>query len=219
MIEFDWHKRLIMDLNGLNESNAENDFQLRTLGALSRLINNKRVGESVLAQEAVVLRIIKTLTNILRKKRDSELVGSLVQIVAALSITKNTKLLQILREEQLFSTLALVLPLPRKNDDGIVDEVSVTKSADKLPLPHVIGNVSLGMTACLDDMMNDELNDRSEIVERIICCFVSYPDIRVRKNLAILLAKLSRYPKLKERISQLRGMEMLKTLQGFNDPL
>lgn len=215
MIECEWHKRIIMDVCNMTQSNVEGNphLYLRTMGLLSKMINIQKVTDYLLTKEEVILRIIKSLIG----ESDIDQLGSLLQIVAALSVTKHRKVMDMLRELQLFSALARALPVPTKNHEGKVDELSITKIPDNLPTSHVIGNISLCMISCLDDAnVHQEINEYCDIVDKVICSFVSYPDVKVRKNLAIVLAKLSRYPKLRDRISQLRGMEMLRTVHGVN---
>lgn len=51
-------------------------------------------------------------------------------------------------------------------------------------------------------------------VEKLICAMASCPDMRVRKNIAILLAKGCRVPGVRERMTALRGMQMMVELQN-----
>jgi hypothetical protein len=51
-------------------------------------------------------------------------------------------------------------------------------------------------------------------VEKLICAMASCPDMRVRKNIAILLAKGCRVPGVREKMTTLRGMQMMVELQN-----
>ena len=46
-------------------------------------------------------------------------------------------------------------------------------------------------------------------IERLLCLYANSEDGPVRKNVAICVAKLAKQPELKQRITELRGMEML----------
>lgn len=49
--------------------------------------------------------------------------------------------------------------------------------------------------------------------EKMICAMASCPDMRVRKNIAILLAKGCRVSGVREKMTELRGMQMMIELQ------
>ncbi len=51
-------------------------------------------------------------------------------------------------------------------------------------------------------------------IERLICAMATCTDMRVRKNIAILLAKGSKLPDVKDRITHFRGMQMLVELSS-----
>ena len=48
----------------------------------------------------------------------------------------------------------------------------------------------------------------------MVCAMATCSDIRVRKNIAILLAKGCRIQGVRERLQELRGMQMLVELQS-----
>ena len=50
-------------------------------------------------------------------------------------------------------------------------------------------------------------------VEKLICAMASCSDMRVRKNIAILLAKGCKIPTVREKITHFRGMQMMIELQ------
>lgn len=50
-------------------------------------------------------------------------------------------------------------------------------------------------------------------IEKLICSMASCTDMRVRKNIAILLAKGCRDAEVRERVTALRGMQMIVELQ------
>jgi len=51
-------------------------------------------------------------------------------------------------------------------------------------------------------------------VEKLICSMATCSDIRIRKNISILLAKGCRVPGVRDKIHHLRGMQMMIELQN-----
>ena len=66
-----------------------------------------------------------------------------------------------------------------------------------------------------DDRNSTELFQNSSLkgVQKLICAMAYCTDIRVRKNIAILLAKGARIPEIRAKIEKFRGMQMLVELQ------
>jgi hypothetical protein len=50
------------------------------------------------------------------------------------------------------------------------------------------------------------------VVEKFICAMATLTDMKVRKNLSILLAKGCRNGDVKSRVVELRGLEMIREL-------
>lgn len=111
-------------------------------------------------------------------------------------------------------SLLSLFPSPRK-ELGKVSPQSVV-----LPPPHPASPVVLGNAArCFIALSNNSdhanilFSDRLEGVEKLINAMATCSDIRVRKNIAIVLAKGCRIAGVRERIEYFRGMEIIVALQ------
>lgn len=107
------------------------------------------------------------------------------------------------------------LPVPRK------ELLQITRTSVILPPEESINPILLGNIArCLMPYADHKVyaailyTDTQYIgVEKLICMMASCTDMRVRKNIAILMAKGCRIPAAKARIEELRGLQMLVELQ------
>jgi phosphotransferase system IIB component len=107
------------------------------------------------------------------------------------------------------------LPTPRQ------ELLKITRTSVILPPEETINPILLGNIArCLMPYADHKIyaatlyTDPKNIgVEKLICMMASCTDMRVRKNIAILMAKGCRIPSAKARIEELRGLQMLVELQ------
>ena len=83
--------------------------------------------------------------------------------------------------------------------------------------PLLLGNAARCLLCFADDPDYADLlycKNNFHGIERLICTMATCSDIRVRKNIAIILAKGCKFPGTKERLVYFRGMEMIIELQN-----
>lgn len=126
---------------------------------------------------------------------------------------------KIALEENLISSLLAVFPRP-KDDCGVITPQTVTLMPKEPASPLLIGNSArclmtfADISACSEQLYGSNKKYQALIgVEKLICAMATCVDMRVRKNIAILLAKGCRVPGIRERITELRGMQMMVELQ------
>ena len=118
-------------------------------------------------------------------------------------------------QEGILPALLAVLPTPRL-DCGEVTATSVTLVPHDLAPALMLGNAARCLMPYADHATyGAELYTHKawQGVEKLICAMASCPDMRVRKNIAILLAKGCRVPGVREKMTALRGMQMMIELQ------
>lgn len=159
-----------------------------------------------------------------------EELSHLIRTLASLTKQSNENL-QICYDENLVCYLLLIFPSPRE-EIGEITPKSVT-----LVPKNIVGSILLGNTArCLmplaDDvnrnsnilydikrslkiLNNDDVIDKIPIhsIERLICAMATCSDIRVRRNISILLAKGCKVPGIRDYIEKFRGMQIMIELQ------
>ncbi len=90
-----------------------------------------------------------------------------------------------------------------------------------LPVQNKASSILLGnaLKILLLYTTNNNLNDiifntkEFSIVEKLICTISNYNDIRVRKNVAILIARGCKIPEVRVKVEKFRGLEILRQLQ------
>lgn len=165
-----------------------------------------------------------------------EELGHLIRIFATISplISKSSsemkKIQKILIENEVFTSIILYLfPTPRSEIGEFTSNSVIQTPKEFLPVNEkdntstiimttssiLIGNAAriLLNVADLSDFSNIIFNKKYHSVERYICSMATCTDIRVRKNLAIVLAKGCRNPEIKDLVSKLRGIQMMIELQ------
>lgn len=126
---------------------------------------------------------------------------------------------KIALEENLISSLLAVFPRP-KDDCGVFTPQTVTLMPAEPVSPLLIGNAArclmtfADISSCSEQLYGSNKKYQALIgVEKLICAMATCVDMRVRKNIAILLAKGCRVPGVREKITELRGMQMMIELQ------
>jgi hypothetical protein len=167
----------------------------------------------------------------------SDLLAHFIRIIAHLfagnakTILSNEMLKKVLYEEELLSSILFLLPMPRMDCYEITDQ-TVTLMPRFPGNALVIGNIihillqffnnEPQLTRLLfeeilslsKDNNNKKKNSRYYTIEKSICAMATCQDIRVRKNIAILLAKACQIDaKIRERVSYYRGLQMIVELQ------
>jgi hypothetical protein len=107
-----------------------------------------------------------------------------------------------------------LLPLPRLELNAVTPTSVILPPLEPMSAT-LLGNVALSLLPYADD--RDHLAsiylEKTLGVERLVCAMATCQDIRVRKNIAILLAKGCRDPAIKKQIEHFRGLQMIVELQ------
>jgi hypothetical protein len=138
----------------------------------------------------------------------------LIRVIASVSKLPS-ECLVVAEKRDMVKTLLRIFPEPRKELNEI------TPSSVILPPPEpastlVLGNVARCLMPLADDPNNADILYRKASlhgVEKLICAMATCADMRVRKNIAILLAKGARNPETRSKIERFRGMQMLIDMQ------
>lgn len=151
-------------------------------------------------------------------------------------IFSNESLKKIIVEEEFFGSLLCLLPFPRMDPvEGITDK-TVTLVPRYPQASLIIGNVILiflqfmnfephMVRLLFEEILSTPTTSSSApssssekrffLIEKAICGMATCQDIRVRKNISILLAKACQIdPKIRERVSFYRGLQMMVELQN-----
>jgi hypothetical protein len=163
-----------------------------------------------------------------------EELSHLIRTLATLTKQSNENL-QICYDENLVCYLLLIFPSPRE-EIGEITPKSVT-----LVPKNIVGSILLGNTArCLMPLADDRnrnsnllydiksslkislnIDNNDDVIEiipmhtieRLICAMATCSDIRVRRNISILLAKGCKLPGIRDYIEKFRGMQIMIELQ------
>lgn len=115
---------------------------------------------------------------------------------------------------QLPQTLMCLLPTPRLELNQVTPTSVILPPLEAMHAT-LLGNIALSLLPYADD--KDRLPSiylgKTLGVERLVCAMATCQDIRVRKNIAILLAKGCRDPAIKTKIEHFRGLQMIVELQ------
>jgi hypothetical protein len=164
--------------------------------------------------------ITETITSIDKWRIDE--VSSYLRVLASLTNPTN-ECKKIAMQENILESLLAFFPTPRE-DGGEITALSVTlmpfelqqqqqQAADVL----LLGNAARCLIPYADDVENFAktlfLEKKFYCVEKLICAMANCVDMRVRKNIAILLAKGCRVQGVREKITKFRGMQMMIELQ------
>jgi tetratricopeptide (TPR) repeat protein len=231
-------KQSFYDCNGLDEllstlKMTDNErlkcdklILARSAGLLSRLVSIPAVLEKLQQPDnyRLMVRGLKRLymgkeltqsNDILLSKEEKDEQGHLIRTIASLE-NISPLLISIGMEEYYLESILYAFPHPR------LELTKITPKSVILTPANPASTLLLGNAArCLmpyADVSNvaDILYNSKELVsiEKLICGMSTCSDIRVRKNISILLAKGCRIPAAKEKITLLRGMQMMVELQS-----
>jgi tetratricopeptide (TPR) repeat protein len=184
-----------------------------------------------------------TQATISRPKWVEDCLNHYIRVIAVLfssygakSIFTNENLKKILYETSFLSHLLYILPMPRTELGTEVTETSVTQ-IPKFPISSLlIGNLILILLQFLNHdpyftkllfqlpltssassssaAVSSSASFNNYLIEKSICAMATCQDIRVRKNISILLAKGCQLDaKIREKVTKLRGMQMMMELQ------
>jgi hypothetical protein len=138
----------------------------------------------------------------------------LIRVIASIS-KLSSECLVVAEKKSMVKTLLRIFPEPRKELNEITPS-SVILPPPEPASPIVLGNVARCLMPLADDPKNaDAIYRRANLhgVEKLICAMATCTDMRVRKNIAILLAKGARNPETRSKIERFRGMQMLIDMQ------
>jgi hypothetical protein len=218
---------LEVDMNELkyiiNKNNQNNKINNKNDGSNNHINNDNNDKLKLKEKENEII--------IIHVKYLYEELSHLIRTLASLTKQSNENL-QICYDENLVCYLLLIFPSPRE-EIGEITPKSVT-----LVPKNIVGSILLGNTArCLmplaDDvnrnsnilydiksslkisLNNDDVIDIIPIhsIERLICAMATCSDIRVRRNISILLAKGCKVPGIRDYIEKFRGMQIMIELQ------
>ena len=143
--------------------------------------------------------------------RRDELLGHLIRTLASLNQPPKA-LLPVAKEVGVVEAILNLFPEPRR-ELGKVTPESVTL-LPKDPVPALlIGNAARCLMPLADDTQGSAValyTDRRLLgVEKLVCAMATCQDIRVRRNISIILAKGCRLPGVRELVTEFRGMQMM----------
>jgi hypothetical protein len=136
---------------------------------------------------------------------------NLIRTLSSNNTAPSSQCKKIASEEKLILAVLHVFPTPSFHGAEITPESVI------IPPKQPANALLLGNAArCLMAFADDEeyaaiLYGKSAAVgmERLINAMATCSDLRVRKNIAILLAKGAKYPGIRERLTYFRGMQMI----------
>jgi len=209
----------IIDILSSNESNQY--LRNRSAGLMSRLCSLSECQAKVKTGRTykLICTRLKELcaTATTRKLENLEVdeQSYYIRILASLG-TLNDDCATIALEQDMTITFLNFFPQPKCDYDGKISSNSVILPPDHIQSAVILGNVARCLLAIADDerFAIKIYNPILIGVEKLICAMATCSDIRVRKNISILLAKGCRIPGVKERVSNLRGLQMMVDLNS-----
>ena len=141
---------------------------------------------------------------------------NLVRVLSSKPGELSAECRKIAAEEKLVLAVLLLFPCPPSQGSEITPQSVIIPPAKPAPA-LLLGNAA----RCL--MPYAELDEYAMVlygksqalgIERLVNAMATCSDIRVRKNIAILLAKGCKVPGAKERLTHFRGLEMIVELQS-----
>ncbi|KAJ1455083.1 hypothetical protein M885DRAFT_617649 [Pelagophyceae sp. CCMP2097] len=200
------------------------DVRVRAAQLLARLVTTNGADGSAASTLRASPKALPRLAAIARLQENAALRDALVRCVAGTFHTDGATVQRAVveklhLEDDLFVGLALaVLPVPR-TDLGDVTALSVCQPY-ALPKPpaSTVANVAKLLVAplsCPPDFSRPFAASlrAAGMLERLVSLMANYSEISVRRNAAVVLAKIIALDATaKDRVRDLRGMEMITTL-------
>mmetsp|Transcript_18858 Transcript_18858/g.31477 ORF Transcript_18858/g.31477 Transcript_18858/m.31477 type:complete len:928 (+) Transcript_18858:73-2856(+) len=115
---------------------------------------------------------------------------------------------------QLPQELLSLLPMPRQELNKVTPTSVILPPLEPMNAT-IVGNIALSLLPYADDKehLSSVYLGKSLGVEKLVCAMATCQDMRVRKNIAILLAKGCRDAAIKKQIEYFRGLQMIVELQ------
>ena len=138
-----------------------------------------------------------------------------IRILASLG-TLNDDCARVALDQDIVITFLQFFPTPKVDYDGKITSNSVILPPIHIQSAVILGNVARCLLAIADDerFAKTIYNQQLLGIEKMVCAMATCTDIRVRKNISILLAKGCRLPGVKEKVSNLRGLQMMVELNS-----
>eukprot|EP00981_Chlorochromonas_danica_P002153 scaffold428_cov168-Ochromonas_danica.AAC.18 len=196
---------------------------VRKVGLLARLVILSEVQEKLLSEQCYrsLCRSISVMAAYIApsdeyNKWKQEGVSTYIRILATLRVI-DPSVMAIGRTEGLLASIMSVFPQPRMECNEITP-TSVILLPKEAFVPVLLGNAARCLIPYMDDVPSTKLlfgQKQFLAVEKLVCAMASCTDIRVRKNIAIVLAKACKTaPEVRERVSYFRGLQMMIELQN-----
>jgi hypothetical protein len=216
-------KDLEQTMNNTEYQESRNiDVMCRKIGLLAKLVTIQNTVTELSKSNVYRLLCQKLQRNILITSSSlnndikwiKEEIGYLVLILAAIK-NPSAELLSIGAKLNIPNLVMTLLPEPRKELN------EVTWSSVSLAPDSTVNTLLVGNTACLllpyadvSDIAKSvfSLNRDTLHIEKLVCAMANCYDSRVRKNLSILIAKGCRNQQVRDRVTELRGMEIIREL-------
>ena len=197
---------------------SSNDtYIVRCLQLLSRLATTKEV-QTLLMETChyslICQGIRDSCEHTIGTPYKIEICGHLINTLACLH-SPSPDCRKVAIERDLVRHLVEIFPEPRHDLGVITPESVIQVPRDSVPV-IMLGNAARCLMPYADDKdanYDIYLNRTLNGIERLVCAMATINDIRVRKNIAILLAKGCRMPVVRDRVSALRGIQMMVELQ------
>lgn len=189
---------LLLGMQGLTNGGA---VQVRAAGLLARCSLDDEGRKKLCEPHAFELLVDVVSIS------DGETLGHLIRVVAVCLKDGDKSLREILRK--------------KKGSKKIVDIIisggdlaSKGKLKKNTNMSNLVGNAMKTLIPCTQDINDPMIEEMAKmgLIENVIEVLKGAGDGPVRKNTAIVLARLCRHPKLNEKIRSLRGVEILMTL-------
>ena len=206
---------------GKGTDNADFLLLSRRLGLLSRVAPVTEVQTLLYTEDHYrsVLRALRACSGVDNEDGGGceglpELLSHLVRTLASLNQPPKA-LLKVAQEECLAETILHIFPEPRK-ELGKVTPESVILTPKEPASALLLGNAARCLMPLGDDLDGCALalyTDRKLIgIEKLVCAMATCNDMRVRRNISILLAKGCRVKGVRELVTDFRGMQMMVEL-------
>ena len=194
----------------------------RQLGLLSRISPVSAVQEQLYTPSYYrqVMRAIKICSGVGEGEGGNggegragvpELLSHLVRLMASLSQPPKA-LYAIAKEEGAVEAILHIFPQPRTELGKITPE-SVILAPKEPESPLLLGNAARCLMPLAEDLEGCAsvlYQDRALAgIEKLVCAMATCADIRVRRNISIILAKGCRLPDVRKLVTDFRGMQMM----------
>ena len=192
---------LLLLLLGTQDVRANNELCVRAAGLLARCSLDPE-GRKKLCEVHAFELLVDVVS-----MAEGDVLGHLIRVVAVCMKDGDKSLRGVLRKKSGGKKLV-----------GIVQSAGKLAKLGKLKknkdLCTLVGNAMKTLIPCVQDVSDPIVEEMAELglIENVIEVLKGCNDGPVRKNTAIVLARLCRHPQLNAKIRALRGVEILMTL-------